>query len=272
MKKIFSAFLPAICLFICPIEAQNVSSPPSPNPQANSEEGIIFFTPPANWMLANPSVLPASVKTMVVGKGPSAFPPSLNLSWEPFKATLKQYLKIVKNINAAQGYDWKDLGTIQTQAGTGSLSQVDTKTEWGDVRLMHVILVKNGYVYILTASALKDEFSIFYKEFFSAMRSLRIVKDVYEMVPNSQRNQLKTAVNKLVTQWQTLLNERQKQAPQMNWDQLQENLFNSGEFQNTLWNPFKEMLKQKYNLLENEWHSMFLQKLEDQLFNQKPNS
>ncbi len=79
----------------------------------------------------------------------------MNLSTQLFPGTLKDYLKNVKNINEAQGYFWKDLGSITTEAGPASLSQVDTKTEYGDVRQMHVILLKNGRIYILTASALK---------------------------------------------------------------------------------------------------------------------
>jgi hypothetical protein len=270
MNKLFiTLFGSGLCL-IHSIEA-NPSSPVTSSSTTtsspkNQEEGIVLFTPPAGWHLAEASALPANVRVMVVGKGPSSFPPSLNLSSEPYKGTLKQYLKIVKNMNDAQGYEWKDLGNIQTQAGTGNLSQVDTKTQWGNVRLMHVILVKNGRVYILTASALKDEFSIFYKDFFAAMRSLRIAQDAYEMVSDSQqRSQLKSAADKLQTQWKTLLAQKQKENSQMKLSELQQTVFNSEEFQNTIWNPFKEMLKQKYQPLGEEWRTLFLQKLENQL-------
>lgn len=240
------------------------------NPSEDNK--LVFFTPPTGWLLADSNALPAHVRVMVVGKGISNFPPSLNLSWEPYQGTLKQYLKTVKNMNAAKGYEWKDLGTIQTQAGTGNLSQVDTKTHWGNVRLMHVILLKNGNVYILTASALKEEFSGFYNEFFAAMRSLRIAKDVYEIVTNpQQRTQLKAAANKLQSQWQALLAQKQKEYPQMNQAELEEKVFNSEDFQNTIWKPFQEMLKQKYNQWGAEWHALFLQKFEDQLFNMKSN-
>lgn len=63
--------------------------------------------------------------------------------------------------------------------------------------------------------------------------------------------------------------EKEKQNPQINWAELQETVFNSAEFQNTIWNPFKEMLKQKYSQLGPEWNSLFLKKLEDQLFSIK---
>lgn len=232
-----------------------------------NEEEIVLFTPPTGWMLADPNALPGRVRTMVVGKGASSFPPSINLSTEPYKGTLKQYLKIVKNMNVAQGHEWKDLGTIQTQAGVASLSQVDTKSQWGVVRLMHVILVKNGNVYILTASALKDEFSVYYKDFFASMRSLRIFKDPYEMITDTQlRTQLRTATDKIKTQWQTLLVQKQKENPEMSPENVKEAVFDSDDFQKTIWNPFKEMLKDKYKQFGEEWQSLFLQKLEDQLF------
>jgi hypothetical protein len=180
MRKVVFALFSITLSFTCLEGQQSLSQIQN---QQNTEEGLVFFTPPVGWMLADSDVLPPHVQVMVVGKGPSSFPPSLNLSWEPYKGTLKQYLKIIKNMNAAKGDEWKDLGMIQTQAGSGHLSQVDTKTQWGDIRLMHVILVKNGNVYILTASALKDEFSVFYKEFFAAMRFLfaskkRILKSI----------------------------------------------------------------------------------------------
>lgn len=233
------------------------------------EDGIVYFVPPTGWRLADNNLLPSHVKVMVVGTGPS-LPPSMNLSIESYKGTLKQYLKTIKNMNDAQGYEWKDLGTIKTDAGIASLSQVDTKSQWGDVRLMHVILLKNGKIYILTASALKQDFSTNYKDFFAAMRSLRVAKDAYELVIDAQeRSQLKTAAGKLETQWQTLLKQKQQENPEMAIDELKENVFKSEQFQNSLWKPFKEMLDQKYNHLGPEWQSLFMQKMEDNLFDMK---
>jgi hypothetical protein len=90
-----------------------------------------------------------------------------------FNGTVADYLKKIKEINKAKGLDWKSLGTLKTDAGTASLSQVDAKSEWGDVRRMHVILKKDDTIYILTGVALKDEYPKFYGDFFKAFRSLR---------------------------------------------------------------------------------------------------
>lgn len=137
------------------------------------EADVAVFTPPSGWRLADTKALPSSVKIMVVGKGEKEFPPSMNLGTEKYEGSLKDYLKVVKSINDAQGATWKDLGMIRTEAGEASLSQLDTKTEWGNVRMMHVMMVKNGTVYILTSAALQDEFPKFYKDFFDAMKSFR---------------------------------------------------------------------------------------------------
>lgn len=147
------------------------SSEATITPSCSTE--AVMFTPPAGWRNADGTALPENVKVMVVGKGSSDFPPSISLGTEEYKGSLKQYLKRVKEINASKGSEWKDLGTLKTEAGNASLSQVDRKTEWGEVRMMHVILIKNGTVYIVTAASLREEFPKFYKDFFNALRSVR---------------------------------------------------------------------------------------------------
>lgn len=231
-------------------------------------EEIALFTPPAKWHFTKADSLPTHVKVMVVGTGPSAFPPSMNLSSEPFKGTLRQYLNVIKRMNSDQGYEWKDLGSIQTEAGNANLSQVDTKTQWGDVRLMHVILKKNENIYILTASALKEEFPIFYKNFFAAMRSLKIFNNTYEMIADSkQRTELKTSVDELNSKWQLLLEQSLKKNGEGKEVILREQIFKNEAFQNDIWKPFQNMLKQKYGHLSSEWQTLFLQEVEHQLLN-----
>jgi hypothetical protein len=134
------------------------------------------FTAPEGWRVAETDQLPPHVQVMVVGKGQLEYPPSINLSTEEFHGTLKDYLQIVKNINQKRGTEWRDLGKIRTEAGEASLSQVNSRTKWGMVRMMHVILVKEDHVYILTASALQSEFSSYYKPFLESLRSLTVKK------------------------------------------------------------------------------------------------
>jgi hypothetical protein len=267
-----SAVLLTAILLWCPLQGQSTPSLPAAKkqeiPKAQDEE-IVFFTPPSGWLQGDPTHLPPCVKVMVVGPNASTLPPSMNLSYEPYQGTLKQYLKMVKNMNIADGNDWKDLGSIKTESGTANLSQVDVKSQWGILRRMEIILIKNGYVYILTACALKDEFSRYYADFFTSMRSITIVKDAYEMVPDKkQRTQLKTDADKLIKEWQALIDLKHKENLQMNPQELREAVFDSENFQKNIWRPFNEMLAQKYAQMKPEWHSLFIQKLKDKLFMQ----
>jgi hypothetical protein len=145
--------------------------------QQSLSQNFVTFKPPRGWRFVQSKDLPASVKVMVVGQSSSTFPPSMNLGTEKFEGSLKEYLQLIKEINSSQGADWKDLGTIKTLAGNASLSQVDATTEWGEIRMMHVITIRGGQAYILTAAALKTDFPKFYQEFFSALRTLNFTSE-----------------------------------------------------------------------------------------------
>lgn len=147
---------------------------------AQQQTETVSFTPPPGWHFADKKDLPPRVKVMVVGKGGKEFPPSINLTTEEYKGSLKDYLKIVKEINAAKRGQWKKLGSITTHAGKASLSQLDTPSQWGDLRMLHAILLSNDTVYILTAAALAEEFPKFHKDFFTALKSLKINSEVEE--------------------------------------------------------------------------------------------
>jgi hypothetical protein len=148
-------------------------------PSAQAEEVVqhaqtVQFTPPAGWRSIDAAQLPRNVKAMVVGQGSTDFPPTMNLGIEAFTGSLEDYLKIVKKINDSQNASWKNLGEIETEAGTASLSQVELTRNYGKVRLVHAILVKDGFAYILNGAASASEFTSYYPEFLKAMRSLRL--------------------------------------------------------------------------------------------------
>lgn len=136
--------------------------------------GAVTFVPPEGWVPVDSKELTGNIKIKYIGKGNGSIAPAITLMVKPFSGTLKDYLKKVKAINDSHGDEWKDLGLIKTDAGKGSLSQLDMKTQWGYIRIMHLILIKDGNVYVLTASAPKEEFGRFYAQFFTALRSLKI--------------------------------------------------------------------------------------------------
>lgn len=251
------------------IPAHQSKAPAAPFKSLSSSEEnehIAFFTPPSDWHLAETDKLAKSVKVMVIGKAKSSFPPSMNLATQPYAHSLKKYLSLVKDKNKAEGYEWKDLGTIKTKAGVASLSQVDTRTEWGTVRLMHVILLKKGHIYILTASALANEFAFYYKDFFDAMKSLTVYQTLYEILPQNERNIFKQDVAKLHTQWLEKLRQKREQDPSSNLETLKDQIFNNPDFQKSIWIPFKELVDMKFAPQGAQWPSIVLQKIESDLY------
>jgi hypothetical protein len=233
--------------------------------KAMEDPDALIFTPPEGWVVVDPKVLSPRIKLMVIGKSQKDYPPSINLGIEPYPGTIKEYLKIIKQINESQGSQWKDLGMIKTQAGNASLSQVDMTSEWGNVRLMHVIIIRNGTLYILTAGALKEEFPQFYKQFFHSMTSLRFNKDIYEMVESpKKRNELIKNIQTLKDQWATWI-AKQNKDPVMTSETFNETAFQNSDFQQNSWVPFKDMLKRDFSDMNPAWTDRLLDKIENEL-------
>lgn len=137
--------------------------------------GAVIFTPPQNWKMVDPKALPKHVLVMIIGTGQGDFPPNMNLGYEKYAGSAKDFIrKVVKAELDASHADWKNLGTVQTKAGIAELIQVDTKTKWGQERQMQAFIKNEDTIYILTASALRSEFPTYYKEFFDSIRSLSI--------------------------------------------------------------------------------------------------
>lgn len=230
---------------------------------------IVTFTPPPGWKMAEDisSRFP-KVKVMVVGQTESGYPPNINLSMESYNGTLKDYLKKVKEYEESQGNEWKDLGSIKAEAGSGSLSQFDTKTKWGNTRYMRLIFIKNGTIYLLTASALANEFSKYYKDFFASMRSLRIIKNPYELIPAAkQREELKKSIDTLIGQWNEALKE-QKNAPSLEDKQA---VFESDTFQKDYWMPFLQTIETKYTALGSDWKLLLIDTVKEEMFFENTN-
>jgi hypothetical protein len=224
-----------------------------------NEPGAILITPPKGWQAADPALLPPKVKFMVVGKGKGTYPPSINLGTEPYKGTTKDYLKMVKQVNESLGAECKDLGKIKTKSGSASLSQVDMNTEWGPVRMLHVVLVKNRTVYVITAGALKNEFHHYYKDFFDTIKSIRFNPDIFELVADSQkRRNLEQRYDRLIEQHESIKKRMNKEASNLA-------VFESADFQLNCWQPFMQIIEQDYKDLGESWKEQAMQKFRNDL-------
>ncbi len=220
--------------------------------------GAALFTPPEGWLASDPDTLPPHVHGMVVGPAKSFFPPSINLGTENFLGSETEFLERIRKSNDLQGFETKDLGKIRTQAGNAHLIQVDTKSEWGDLRLMQAFFLKEGIAYILTAAALRDEFSAYYKEFFQGIRSFRINPPLLESLASTERkNHLKKEKEALFLDWE--------EAKQQNASNITSSeVFHSPYFQEK-WSQFEEKIEKEYQDLGREWLAQFLEDTENAL-------
>lgn len=174
MKKILkSSFILFTAIFVLSFADPKESFENSMN---KTTDEMITYIPPKGWKSLDLDGQSPLIKSIVIGPSKSHFPPSLTLAIEPYKGTLKDYLKVVKEINKKEKTEWKDLGKIQTKASEASLSQYDEESNWGITRTMTTIFVRNGNAYILSATALKSEFSDFYTSFFNAISSIEFVE------------------------------------------------------------------------------------------------
>jgi hypothetical protein len=229
-----------------------------------NEPSAATFTPPSGWKMADQSDLSPHVKILVVGpKLKSDMPPTMNLMIEPFNGTQKDYLKNVKKINESHGDEWKDLGNLKTKAGDANLSQVEIRSKWGGEKLMHAILVRNGYAYVLTATASKNEFGKFYQQFYTALRSLQIHSDLLDIIKDStKREQLKSSIDSVKTAYNKALGQTSSQDRA-----TKEQVFYSSDFQDNYWRPFEDMLKTNFSDLGDEWKSAVSNDLQGVLLN-----
>lgn len=216
-----------------------------------------FFIPPKDWELANPKMLSPRVKIGFIGLTKKELRPSVNLAVEQVDISLHEYVSAVKKIHESDPNNrWRDLGKFSTSAGEARLTEIETKSEWGDVRLLQLIIIKNKAAYIVTASALREEFSRFYKDFQSVFRSFTITSDLIGAVPCLQKRQ------KLQSQMTTLLTSLKKEKKDS--DSF-ETAFAGEKFQSQTWLPFQNSIIQDYADMGAYWQVLILQSTHENL-------
>lgn len=176
-----------LLLFTAPAFAK---SPPAPAAFESLSDCHCYFIPPESWDLADPTTLSQAVKIAFLTKGSKGFCPSINLAIEKTHVSINEYLKAVKAIHEQdRSNQWRALGKVKTQSGLAQLTEIDSPSEYGPIRLLQLILLKDGYAYVLTAAALKEEFSAHYQAFQTAFRSLTLTTDLFNNIPQLERRE-----------------------------------------------------------------------------------
>ncbi|SCA62780.1 Uncharacterized protein SCG7086_AD_00330 [Chlamydiales bacterium SCGC AG-110-P3] len=226
-----------------------------------------FFDPPEGWGFADPSLMNENLKMLVVGKGSNVLPPTINLSQEVFDGTMKEYIEIAKRITRDRGGSWRRMGTVKTAAGKATLAQTETRTEFGETKMFHAFLLHRGIIHIVTASAIKNEYSAFYDTFFKAIQSLRVNQSPEEMLSDSARRAtLDDACATVKTQWKAVTQglETKKRRSETEREQIVA-VFDSNDFQNGAWRAFTERVNSEFEEMGEEWQEAVLQIVRSEL-------
>lgn len=216
-----------------------------------------FFLPPKGWEIADPKMLSPRVKIAFVKNTGKGFRPSINLAVEQTQASTGEYLKAVRAIHEQDRTNqWRALGKVRTAAGLAQLTEIDSQTEYGPVRLLQLILVKEGYAWILTAVALKEEFPDFYREFHAAFRSLTLTSDLAGNIPQFERREnLKTRQQQLLAAAQAVLETTTSTR----------NLLEDPLFHENHWAPFQQTILNDFTDMGAHWQVLLLRETREKL-------
>ena len=131
-----------------------------------TEVSQCFFISPENWDIADPGTLSPKVKIAFLKNSGKGFCPSINLAIEETDVSLSDYLKAVKAIHEQdRNNHWRPLGKVRTAAGLAQLTEIDSTTEWGPVRILQLILMRDKRVYVLTAQPLEKRCRVIIRRF-----------------------------------------------------------------------------------------------------------
>lgn len=169
----------------------------------DAREPYCYFVPPKQWEVADPKLLLPRVKIAFLGADSGRLRPTITLAIDEVRSSENDYLKAAKQRHETNKQStWRNLGQFRTSAGNAHLTEIETRTPLGTARLMQLLLVQEEKAYILTAIARKEAFAKHYQEFQDAFRSLTLVTDLTDAIPDAERKaQLQMEQDQLLRAW-----------------------------------------------------------------------
>lgn len=244
----------AVSLLLAPVLPRSLFAVEKQISEKEQQQVFSYITPPIGWEIADPKFLAKSVQIAFLKKSGAGFCPSVNLAIEKSNLSLSEYLNVIRQIHEIDKRNrWRQLGKVHTQSGIGQLTEIDTETEFGPVRMLQLILVKQGCTYVVTAAALKEEIAQYYKDFQATFRSLQITSDLISTVPQMERRDfLKERCEHLISCWQ--------QAVQQGADSLL-----GSTFQKEQWVPFQNAVLQDFKDMGPHWQILVLKNIQEKM-------
>ncbi|OGN56267.1 MAG: hypothetical protein A3D96_02345 [Chlamydiae bacterium RIFCSPHIGHO2_12_FULL_44_59] len=154
-----------------------------------------YFVPPTDWEPAKPKNPSPYVKIAFLGNGTTEFRPSINLAVEEVDVGLKEYVKTVKGLHVQDPQaKVRDLGKFSMKGGDGQLLEISNVSQFGNIKLLQAILVKNNLAYILTSASLKEEFAKFQSALIQSLASLNIIENIWTPIEDPDARNLVEAL------------------------------------------------------------------------------
>lgn len=205
-----------------------------------ANEPFYSFSIPKKWDLVSTKDFAKSVKVGCIAKSKNTIKPSINLATEYTKKNFEEYIQAAKNLHIADRKNtYTSLGYLSLKHGKAYLSQIETKSKCGDIRILQCLFMKDHIVYILTGVCEKQDYLNFYDEFILAFESFEIANSPFETIKDlSKENLLKNRLEAIKASWQTL----QEKYPSKTIDDL----FLDKTFQKKTWKSFEKFLTQTF--------------------------
>ncbi|CCB89374.1 hypothetical protein [Simkania negevensis] len=221
----------------------------------SNQPQFTFFQPPEGWLMSNPTHLEDGLKIGFVQSQRKIFTPAISLYIEKIPCDEKTYLNaVLKNHRSDITKSIRGLGLLQTKSGKSHLLQIDTKSNWGKIRILQSILVKEGYAYIQTATCLREDFLKINQELLKSFQSLCVADDLPSTLENHEELDKKLAT--LLTSWKKHLQTAKGE---------KEDLFKANFFQRNQWLPFTEYITHNYAEFGICWQILAIQYVKEQL-------
>ncbi len=146
-------------------------------PIAGAEE--LSIDPPSGWeCIQDATQLPKTVRLVYIGAEKGTFTPSINIAAEETTMHIEEYVILAKSYHESEGDTrCSRMGTLETNEGTAHLLQIERPSQWGIIRFIQAILIKNGTAYLITATCLQNEFNSFSSKFFNSIRSFTVQEE-----------------------------------------------------------------------------------------------
>ena len=217
-----------------------------------------FFSPPSHWLIASPEKQNSDIKIGFIASKRKVFTPALSFAVEKIDHPLT-YLKAVKSHHLKNRFHTlTDLGEFETKSGKAHLFQIEVKNNWGNIRILQSILIRDQKAYILTGSCLKKDFQEISQLFLQSFRSLTLAKDVFSSI--GTENPLTIKISDLKKSFSKYL---------LSAKGCKEDLFETRFFQDNQWEPFLEAVKQYGQDLGICWQVLAIKEIKDHLINAK---